>query len=592
MNNLQTLDEHLNEASSAFKHAVQTALKAAGYNLKQSEVKIGAKKVSGMGTKITLNGEMIGFDDEIPKMIANFTKSIKEDPEKYGLKESVNEAKKYDWDDILDVLMQSTAVGGAGKILDRINDRDPEVKELLAGRYKSFPDFAKAVQSMYNLKESVNKAKKKIKPGTEIHWPTNHKNKALHGRSGYIEKIKGNNALMNMHDNADDESMWIPVPIKDLPVNEGLSNYSLLDFFKEMQSFPAAGVDRDDIKDASKPKNKKKTVKNTPALKSLLDQWMSGRFDEDPGYLVNDLRDLLESVNEASPKQYTNIEVLKPVDIRGTRVQPGNYKIKYENGRYILPGVGKFSHPELDKFDIEHYIKTKKIKVESVNEGDQMNGEYLMQMLKVQADDIKRDEPKTAAALMYIYDRIYQSARDEDLSAEDVHDFLNEPRGRKHSLNLPEWMILDLFVESFILQEDGATNMPEADPPIPLTPGQKKKKKEEEDEEAEEMAATDAADGAGPPKQGGFAKAAAKQMKDYMENLIPFNEFVNEGEILVWDEMEKPFDDLKNALDKITKENTDPKWSKALLSIWNQIEKAETNLNNYDKKLGAIPTQE
>ena len=75
-----------------------------------------------------------------------------------------------------------------------------------------------------------------------------------------------------------------------------------------------------------------------------------------------------ELVNEASPKQYTNIEVLKPVNIRGTRVQPGNYKIKYENGRYILPGIGKFSHPELDKFDIEHYIKTKKIKVESVNE--------------------------------------------------------------------------------------------------------------------------------------------------------------------------------------------------------------------------------
>ena len=70
------------------------------------------------------------------------------------------------------------------------------------------------------------------------------------------------------------------------------------------------------------------------------------------------------------------------------------------------------------------------------------------------------------------------------------------------------------------------------------------------------------------------------------------SESVNEGSILVWDEMEKPFEDLKSALDKVSKENTDPKWSKALLSIWNQIEKAETNLNNYDRKLGVITTQE
>ena len=69
-------------------------------------------------------------------------------------------------------------------------------------------------------------------------------------------------------------------------------------------------------------------------------------------------------------------------------------------------------------------------------------------------------------------------------------------------------------------------------------------------------------------------------------------ESVNEGSILVWDEMEGPFKDLKNALDKVSKKNTDPKWSKALLSIWNQIEKAETNLNNYDRKLGVITTQE
>ena len=76
------------------------------------------------------------------------------------------------------------------------------------------------------------------------------------------------------------------------------------------------------------------------------------------------------------------------------------------------------------------------------------------------------------------------------------------------------------------------------------------------------------------------------------KNLKLYSDFLNESQILVWDRMEGPFSHLKNALDKVSKENTDPKWSKALLSIWNQIEKAETNLNNYDRKLGVITTQE
>ena len=69
-------------------------------------------------------------------------------------------------------------------------------------------------------------------------------------------------------------------------------------------------------------------------------------------------------------------------------------------------------------------------------------------------------------------------------------------------------------------------------------------------------------------------------------------EELNEGEILVWDEMEKPFEDLKNKLDKLTKENTDPKWSKALLSVWKHIAQAEETLNHHDRKLGAIPIKE
>jgi len=62
--------------------------------------------------------------------------------------------------------------------------------------------------------------------------------------------------------------------------------------------------------------------------------------------------------------------------------------------------------------------------------------------------------------------------------------------------------------------EEVATNMPQADPPIPTTPEEEKKKKEEEDEEAEEMAATDAAKGGGPPDQGGFAENV-RSFKEY-----------------------------------------------------------------------------
>ena len=393
-------------------------------------------------------------DDVIAYVVKVLSESVNEASVKFNniktFNESVNEAKKYDWDDILDVLMQSTAVGGAGKVIDRINAKDPEVKELLAGRYKSFPDFAKAVQSIYNLEESINEGTVKIS-----------------GTLRFFDQFLTDMANIGMYDGDFEED-----------VKRGYTEYS------------------EDVWDNIKTKN---------AVARLVHKYHA---------------EITESVNEA-----------------------------------------------------------------------EIGGYYLMKQLKDMSDDMKRDEPKAAAALMYLYDRINQSARDIDLNADDIDDFLREPRGRKHSLNLPDWMIHDLFVESFILQEDGATNMPQADPPIPLTPEQKKKKKEEEDEEAEEMAANDAADGAGPPKQGGFAKAAAKQMQSYMEKIDSFDGFVNEGEILVWDELEKPFADLKNALDKITKENTDPKWSKALLSIWKQIEKAEHNLGVYDRNLGVITTE-
>ena len=224
---------------------------------------------------------------------------------------------------------------------------------------------------------------------------------------------------------------------------------------------------------------------------------------------------------------------------------------------------------------------------ESVNEGA-IRGDYLMKQLQDMAADIKRDEPKTAAALMYIYDRIYQSSRDEDLSVEDVNDFLNEPRGRKHSLNLPEWMITDLFVESFIMKED---LFEKAFWRVP--------KDKRDALYVAKIALASLSDKVqnGDDYDEDLMKAVEDKLKEVRKSLKKFKnkeevtDTVYEGEILVWDEMEKPFDDIKNKLDKITKENTDPKWSKALLSVWKQIEKAEETLNNYDRKLGVITTE-
>ena len=83
-----------------------------------------------------------------------------------------------------------------------------------------------------------------------------------------------------------------------------------------------------------------------------------------------------------------------------------------------------------------------------------------------------------------------------------------------------------------------------------------------------------------------------KSFESFLKKNITENSNVIHEEILIWDEIEKPLEDLKSALDKVGKENTDPTWSKALISIWNQIEKIETNINKHDRKLGAIKTNE
>jgi hypothetical protein len=81
-----------------------------------------------------------------------------------------------------------------------------------------------------------------------------------------------------------------------------------------------------------------------------------------------------------------------------------------------------------------------------VNERREIGGHYLMKQLKDLAHDAKRSgERKVAKALMYLYDRINQSSRDIDLNADDINDFLNEPRGRQHARDLPDWMVDALF---------------------------------------------------------------------------------------------------------------------------------------------------
>ncbi len=88
----------------------------------------------------------------------------------------------------------------------------------------------------------------------------------------------------------------------------------------------------------------------------------------------------------------------------------------------------------------------KRGKLESVNEAREIGGYYLMKQLKDLAHDAKRNRERDVhKALMYLHDRINQSYRDIDLNARDVQDIFNDPRGRKYSKDMPDWMIDSLF---------------------------------------------------------------------------------------------------------------------------------------------------
>ena len=113
------------------------------------------------------------------------------------------------------------------------------------------------------------------------------------------------------------------------------------------------------------------------------------------------------------------------------------------NGRSILK-IRKMKSPNERREAVNNILDTMKKK--SLGEAKEIGGYYLMKQLKDLARDSKRSgEKKVAKALMYLHDRINQSSRDIDLSADDLNDFLNDPRGRKHAKDLPDWMIDDLF---------------------------------------------------------------------------------------------------------------------------------------------------
>ena len=98
MKHIHTFENFINEANISFyKTLVQNAIKdALGRNMKQSDLKVGSKKQSGGYDLITLNGVVLAASDKnYVDILRLASDAIKEDPAKYGLKESVtNEAKK------------------------------------------------------------------------------------------------------------------------------------------------------------------------------------------------------------------------------------------------------------------------------------------------------------------------------------------------------------------------------------------------------------------------------------------------------------------------------------------------------------------
>ena len=96
MKHIQTFESFLREGSvSMYISTVQAALKQLGYDVKQSDLKVGVKKEK-LYDLVLLNGETLCSSSDYAQMVTWIQNAVKEDPTKYGLDpkvlESVNEA--------------------------------------------------------------------------------------------------------------------------------------------------------------------------------------------------------------------------------------------------------------------------------------------------------------------------------------------------------------------------------------------------------------------------------------------------------------------------------------------------------------------
>ena len=78
-----------------------------------------------------------------------------------------------------------------------------------------------------------------------------------------------------------------------------------------------------------------------------------------------------------------------------------------------------------------------------------------------------------------------------------------------------------------------------------------------------------------------------------MRNLQTYEEFLNEGESLIFDEIGSDITNIQDKIDSLIKRDiTDPKWIVALKGIQSACKKVEDIIAKADGKLGAIPYNE
>lgn len=70
-----------------------------------------------------------------------------------------------------------------------------------------------------------------------------------------------------------------------------IKKITLASMFAEMQSFLPGRISKETV---DKAKKSKITAANNPELKTLIEDWASGTYDEDPVTLLNELETILE----------------------------------------------------------------------------------------------------------------------------------------------------------------------------------------------------------------------------------------------------------------------------------------------------------